>query len=180
MKTGTFKPITRDPQVLLAELSRNAERACRKLRRDHCIAHDLYFYIKTQKFTYRSGQARLELPTSDPMTVMNEIQRLFPKIYSEHYDYRATGVVFRSITLATKFQPDLFGFNIPVEDKGIIFNVIDALSRKFGKGTVMLARSLLAPRNRKINPTSLKLRRTGNRQPHIGLIFDIPCWGEAM
>jgi DNA polymerase-4 len=164
MKTGTFKPVTKDPHILLAELARNTERACRKLRMIHCITHNVYFYIKTQKFTYRSADFHLDLPTNNPMDIMDELEKHFPKIYSPHYDYRATGVVFRTITPATTFQADLFGFNKSVEDRGTIFAAIDKLSHKFGKGTVMLARSLLAP-------------RTQSRKEKIRL--DIPCWGEA-
>lgn len=166
MKTGTFRPITKDPNILIAELSKNAERACRKLRDHHCITHDVYFYLKTQKFTYRSTDFRLPLGTSNPMDIVDQIQKHFPKIYSPHYDYRATGVVFRSISPATTFQPDLFGFTQEVEDRGEIFSVIDQLSHKFGKGIVTLARSVLSRKHRGKESISY---------PDLG----IPCWGEV-
>jgi DNA polymerase-4 len=170
MKTSTFKPITKDPQILLSELSKNAERACYKLRNDRCIAHDIYFYIKTQKFTYRSTEVRLGFPTNNPMDIMDEIHKHFPKIYSPHYDYRATGVVFRTITPSTTFQPDLFGLNKEIEDRGTIFTIVDSLSHKFGKGAVMLARSL----------SSVSKKKHPFKTPQI--IYPdlgIPCWGEA-
>jgi nucleotidyltransferase/DNA polymerase involved in DNA repair len=166
MKTGTFRPVTRDPKILLAELSRNAERACRKLRDQHLITHDLYFYVKTQKFTYRSTSVHLSLATSNPMDIVDEIEKHFHKVYSPHYEYRATGVVFRSITPATTFQPDLFGFTKEVEDRGAIFNIIDHLSEKFGKGTVTLARSLIS-------------KSKNERIIEDPFMFDIPSWGEA-
>ncbi|MDQ3014881.1 MAG: DNA polymerase IV [bacterium] len=166
MKTGTFRPITKDQNILIAELSKNAERACRKLRDNHCITHDVYFYLKTQKFTYRSADFRLSLGTSNPMDIVDQIQKHFHKVYSPHYDYRATGVVFRAISPATTFQPDLFGFTQEVEDRGEIFSVIDELSHKFGKGIVTLARSILSKRHDKKQTISY---------PDLG----IPCWGEA-
>jgi DNA polymerase-4 len=174
MKTGTFKPVTKDQKILLAELARNTERACRKLRNYHCITHDVYFYLKTQKFTYRSTDFRLPLGTNNPMDIMDEIEKHFPKIYSNYYDYRATGVIFRTISPATTFQPDLFGNTLKVEDRGVLFETIDRLTHKFGKQSLQLARSLLAPR------TKSRKERLKNRKLYSGLILGIPSWGEVI
>ncbi len=108
------------------------------------------------------------------MDIMDEIEKQFPKIYSNFYEYRATGVTFRSISPATTFQPDLFGFTERVEDRGVIFSIIDTLTQKFGKQSIQLARSLLAPR------TKSRQARLKNRNPNRGLIFGIPSWGEVV
>ncbi|MBX4197761.1 DNA polymerase IV [Candidatus Parcubacteria bacterium] len=171
MKTGTFKPITKDPKVLLAELSKNAERACKRLRRHYLITKHLYFYIKTQKFTYRSTEVTLPLATSNPMDIVDQIHKNFHKIYSPHYDYRATGVVFRSITPAATFQPDLFGETQEVENRGAIFSTIDLLSKKFGRDVVTLARTLLSNKRRD--------KRFGPQQYPDFKRLGIPYWGEA-
>jgi nucleotidyltransferase/DNA polymerase involved in DNA repair len=167
--TRTFKPPTADIHFILSEFSKNAEKACAKLRSHGLQAGAVYFYLKTQTFTYRGHELRFDLPVSTPSSIMNHIQKLLPEIYRKGTDYRATGVVLNAISPAALQQPDLFGLIAETDKKTALYQRIDALFKKFGRRSLFIASSL---RSRKRDAQPRKMLELSFR-------LGIPFWGDA-
>ena len=171
MKTATFRPITKDPKSLLAELARNTERACAKLRRHNLAAQEVSFYLKSQEFRYYSTEFKLPVATNLPTEILNLIEKNLHRVYSKR-DFRATGVILRNICPADSFQQDLFGKTTDVHGLSTLYKTIDHINHSQKKRTIFLARSLMSKKHsvRKIHERSRDARFP---------LLNIPYWGES-
>jgi len=149
MKTRTFTPPSTDRAFILAQLSRNVEAACAKLRRARMSAHAISFYLKTQEFTYHGVQIDLPHALSTPPEMLALIASRFDGVYAEDILYRATGVTLRSLVADVSVTPDLFGAHAEQCGKRSAFAALDLVNRKYGRGTILLGSSLAAASDRK-------------------------------
>ncbi|MCC2631141.1 MAG: nucleotidyltransferase/DNA polymerase protein, partial [Candidatus Paceibacter sp.] len=91
--TRTFRPPSKDKNFILSELSRNAEKACGKLRKHELQTRTVYFYLKTQTFTYKGFELQFPTPITTPSEIMNAIKKNIDAVFRKNTEYRASGIV---------------------------------------------------------------------------------------
>lgn len=143
-KTKTFTPPSRDSASIEAQLSKNVENACIKARRWGLVTPLIFFFLKTQDFRYHGCEVRLPFPTNNPLDILREITRYYPRVYKRGVLYRATGVTLINLVAATEVQLDLFG--AVAESTGLtrVFESTDALAARYGKHVIYLGSSMRA------------------------------------
>lgn len=144
MKTRTFTPPSEDREFIFAQLSKNVEVACAKLRRAGMKASGLSFYLKTQEFTYHSVQLDLPVALDTPAEMLAHIARRFDEVYKTEILYRASGVTLRLLATEGSVTPDLFGAYEGARSKGSAFAALDRMNHKYGRDTVYLGSSMQA------------------------------------
>ena len=174
-KTKTFSPPSSNRTVLLAQLSKNAENACIKVRRHKLAARRVFVMLRTQDFRHVGFECRLSHKTTNPNTIVSLIDTHLDAIYQARTRYRATGVTLMDLERDDPCQLDLFGAHVTVEKFHKVFEAIDTLDHVYGKHTVFLgtsmpaltghqhagARSETAGRTRDLFPGEGKRKRLG-------------------
>lgn len=143
-KTRTFTPPSMDREFVFAQLSKNVENACIKIRRHGLSVQHLYFFLKTQAFAFHGFELRLSAPTIAPHELLNLIRPHFERLWQPNLLYRATGIILSKLTSITTGQLDLFGQTAKADAMVMVYKSLDALSAKYGKHTVFLGSSLAA------------------------------------
>lgn len=143
-KFKTFTPPSADRQFVFAQLSKNIESACIKIRRYSQATRDVIFFLRTQKFESRGIEVRLSRPSAFAHDIVHALEKVFGKLYRPGVLYRQTGVVFYNLTEDTITQPDLFGASVQIEKMQKLYDSIDQLGRWYGKHTVFLGSSFAA------------------------------------
>lgn len=146
-KTKTFAPPSNDPSFVYAQLSKNVENACIKLRRWNLAASAAAFFLKTQDFKYSAYEFSLPHPTSVPQNILEIVEKHFPEIFRKGTLYRATGVTLTKLEAANTAQLDLFGSVCRSEGLQRIFESVDGITARFGKHAVFLGSSFKAMRD---------------------------------
>lgn len=143
-KTKTFTPPSRERDYVFAQLSKNVENACIKLRRYRLCAGKMFFFLKTQDYRFLGLEFKLTGRTSSPVEVLGVIGKHFDKVFDPLRLYRSTGVVFFDMSEAGETQLDLFGRALKAEKLNRIFGGFDELAKRYGKHTLFLGSSLKA------------------------------------
>lgn len=143
-RTRTFRPSSKEPEFLLAQLSKNLEGACAKARRFELSATGVSFFLKSQSFRYRVCELKLTRPTNLPSDILSAIETNLEKLLRPDEIYRTTGVTLSGLTAASEVQPDLFSNAAKLAGDARIFEKVDALDARYGKHTVYLASSMKA------------------------------------
>ena len=146
-KTKTFHPNTRDPKILLSELSRNVENACIKARASGVVAKHIVWYIKSSEMKYYGLEFSLEKHTNIPTDIFPVLRDQFQKVFNPKNIYRATGVTFYNLKDKNIFQKELFQSPIDNDKNKAIYAAVDELREKYGRHVVSLASSLYAHKN---------------------------------
>lgn len=144
MMTRTFTPPSTSRDYIFAQLSKNVEGACAKVRRNGMKASALSFYLKTQEFTYHGVQIDFSSATDMPSAMLADIARHFDEVYAEGILYRASGVTLRSLVSDTSLTPDLFGAFVSANTHADAFAALDSVNQKYGRNTVYLGSSMQA------------------------------------
>lgn len=142
-KTKTFTPPSREREVIFSELSKNIENACIKARRWGLATPEIFFFLKTQDFSYHGCGITLSHPSSVPGDLVRAVKEEFPSVFQPGTLYRATGVTLLKLSDAPA-QLDLFGAVLKSEALRAVYESVDAISRAYGKHAVFLASSLRA------------------------------------
>jgi nucleotidyltransferase/DNA polymerase involved in DNA repair len=143
-KTKTFTPPSTDAAFVFSQLSKNIENACIKARRWNLVTSEIFFFVKTQDFTYRGGEVKLSHPTNIPQDVLREVRRVFPSVFVKGVRYRATGVTLVNLHENATPQLDLFGAVEVTTKLQKVYESLDHISERFGKHAVFLGSSFLA------------------------------------
>jgi DNA polymerase IV len=143
-KTKTFTPASKDPKFVHAQLSKNIENACIKARRWNLSTPIVFFFLKTQDFRYNGYEVKLPFPTNNPVDILREIQKYFPRAYTKNVLYRATGITLVNLIEAGTAQLDLFGAVQESTAIKRVFESMDKLAEKYGKHVVFLGSSFEA------------------------------------
>ena len=150
-KTRTFTPPSNNRDYIFAQLSKNVENACIKLRR-HCLfTKRVAFFLKTQEFRYHGLELELSQYVSIPEEILKLIRESFNAIFKPNTMYRATGITLMELRHQNTQTNDLFGQNVCIEKIQTIHEAIDRVSARYGKHAVFLGSSLKA-----MNEPSLK------------------------
>ena len=144
IKTRTFSPPSRERAFVLAQLSKNIERACFKARSHGVKTGVVGLMLKTQDFLYRNVEVLLPIPTHDPAYILRHVQEHFERMFVPNILYRATGISLRGIIEEKMATLDLFGETLKTDENSKLLEAVDRLNKRYGKETVLLAQSLKA------------------------------------
>jgi DNA polymerase V len=128
-----------DLQDALAHFVSNA---AKKLRDQHSIAGMMHVFIMTDRFREDRPQhcpsisIPMTTPTANIMTLQQWAVTGLNSIFKSGYQYKKAGVMLSEITHESTFQGDLFA---PEPEDPTIMRVIDAMNKRYGKGTVKLS-----------------------------------------
>lgn len=147
-KTKTFTPASRDKKFVFSQLSKNVENACIKARRWDLMSQHIFFFLKTQEFTFHACEIKLPYPSAAPQDILRAINEHFDRVYRQRTPYRATGVTLMKLRPAGKTQLDLFGAVEKSEGLTSVFKSVDELSERYGKHVVYLGSSFDAMTHR--------------------------------
>ena len=140
--TCTFRPSSDDPVIIWAELAENTEAACEHARRLGLLSNSISCYVKTAEFKYHSIDLKLSLYTTNPGTMLNEMESIFPKLLVWGEKIRATGVTLHGLVREECVPRDLFGKQDDMISSLSVEKIADDMRAKFGRGTIRRASSL--------------------------------------
>ena len=143
-KVKTFTPPSSDPVFVFSQLCKNVENACMKARRYKLEATRLYFFLKTQDFSYLGAEIKLNRQSAFPNEIVGVIKPVFDDIFNPANQYRATGICIYKLKAQGNLQLDLFGEALKIDKMRSVFESVDAIRNKYGKHTVCLGSSYLA------------------------------------
>ena len=158
-KTKTFTPPSSDKTFVFAQLSKNLENACIKVRRHKLAATRLIVFLRKKDFRDIGVELKLNRPTAYPSELFEPLREGFDHIYETSLPYRLTGVVLASLMPESRVQYTLFDDPAKIEKMAKIYHGIDELSARFGKHTVQHAASL---------PVILQAQHEGGRGDMAG------------
>lgn len=143
-KAKTFSPPSNDPDFLLAQLSKNLENACIKARRHRLLAKGIIVFLRTQDFKDSGIEIRITHPSAYPSEFFEFLRRGFYEIYNPSLSYRQTGIILTGLIPSERIQYSLFDDLARIEKMEKVYNVVDRVSERFGKHTIIMASSLPA------------------------------------
>src|ERR1043166_2131331 len=145
-KVKTFTPPSSDRAFVLAQLSKNIENACMKVRRYKLAPRKVIIFLKSQDFRSSGFEVKLNRRTALPNEILQAITPAFDHLFNPAQQYRATGVVLSDLEEDTIVQLDLFGPRLKTINMKKMFASVDALRERYGKHTLYLGSSFLAHR----------------------------------
>ena len=145
-KSKTFSPASGRRDLVKAQLMRNMESACIKLRRHGLSARALTAYLRLSDFRHAGAEARLTRHSSSTLDFSAASAALFDELFAEGAVYRATGVVLSDIVEGNGDGPDLFDDPAAIERTRKLGSVIDAINAAHGKHAIHLASSDIVSR----------------------------------
>jgi DNA polymerase-4/DNA polymerase V len=180
-RTRTFSPPARDRELVWSHFVRNVEEACGAARREGLIPARASFFIKSQDFRYRGGEARLAHPSDMPSDTLAALRAAFMREFAPGTRYRATGVTLYAFRGEDDLQLDLWDERTASRERSAVFLALDRLEEKYGEPLVTLASSLPARRSaraaRRAHEDSYRerFRIPGTGRKHLPL----PVLGDA-
>ncbi|QIL78322.1 Y-family DNA polymerase [Hymenobacter sp. HDW8] len=142
------RPLTAFPDVLGA-VSAFAARAAEKLRRQGDAAHTMTVFLSKSRYGLEpppyscSTLFTLPVATSDTGELVRYARAALKKLWQPGTRYTKAGVILDGLEPAGQTQLGLFEA-APVSEKRLrLMAELDALNRRFGKGTVQLAATAL-------------------------------------
>jgi hypothetical protein len=126
------------------------------------------------------------VPLDTPSEILAVVEKRFDQVYRPGIMYRATGISLSALVPAGYVSGNLFGESpnsgMSDEKSAGLFAVVDAMSHKYGSGTVFLASSLGADQRkawvRRVDARAVRddFVMKGDRQKKT---LDIPFLGKA-
>ncbi|GBD98460.1 MAG TPA: DNA polymerase IV [Nitrospirae bacterium] len=153
-KTRTFTPPSDDKDFVFAQLSKNLENACIKLRRHKLAATRLIVFLRRQDFREAGLEMKLNRPTAYPSELFGLLREGFDFLFRPQGLYRLTGVVLGGLVPEDRVQYTLFDDVTMIEKMSRIYSGVDRLSARYGKHTVQHGTSL---------PAKVQVRHEGER-----------------
>jgi len=163
-KTKTFSPASKNMGFIRAQITRNLESACIKLRRHGLFARRILAYLKTQDFRTAGLQATLTRHTSSTMEFAKALAGLFDGMFEADLLYRASGIVLSDITASPQYQRTLFDDPVRIEKIEKASKIIDDIAQKYGKHTLHLASTSPLQKGMKNHPRNSLSWRQKNLQ----------------
>lgn len=132
---------------LAESVSSFATKAAEKLRHDGSVAASVCVYIRTNPFNEKEPQYQRSMivpliqPTDDTMKLVRAAITGLKAIYRSGYHYKKTGVLLMGLQGKGTVQASLFDDTIKLAKSESRMNVMDAINRKMGPGTMTIAAS---------------------------------------
>jgi len=143
-KVKTFTPASGNRDVVFAQLAKNIENACIKLRKYQLAIERVLIFLRSQDFHDTGLEIDLSGPTSFPNDILRVVSPAFDDLFAPGTLYRATGVILCKLSEAYYGQLDLFDEVIRLQRLSYLYESVDTLREKYGKHTVFLGASFLA------------------------------------
>ena len=143
-KVKTFTPPSGNREFVFAQLAKNIENACMKLRKYTLATERVLIFLRSQDFHDTGLEMDLSGPTSFPNDILRVVSPAFDDLCAPSTLYRATGVILCKLSEVYYGQLDLFGDVIRLQRLSNLFESVDTLREKYGKHTVFLGASFLA------------------------------------
>ena len=143
-KVKTFTPASSHHDFIFAQLAKNIENACIKLRKYQLATERVLIFLRSQDFHDTGLEMDLSGPTSFPNDILRVVAPAFDDLFVPSTLYRATGVILCKLSEAYYGQLDLFGEVIRLQRLSNLYESVDTLREKYGKHTVFLGASFLA------------------------------------
>jgi DNA polymerase-4/DNA polymerase V len=143
-KVKTFTPPSGNRDFVFAQLAKNIENACIKLRKYQLATERVLIFLRSQDFHDTGLEMDLSGPTSFPNDILRVVSPAFDDLFAPATLYRATGVILCKLSEAYYGQLDLFGEVIRLQRLSNLYECVDTLREKYGKHTVFLGASFLA------------------------------------
>ncbi len=140
--TATFRPASKNIQIILRELAENTAQCCQNAREIHMVTNSISFFVKTNEFKYYSEDIKLPLFSSDPGIIQNAIEPKLPKLLRNGELIRSTGVILHNLIREETVPLDLFGKQEKVLGNRKVEEVADKLRAKHGKDVIKRASSM--------------------------------------
>jgi hypothetical protein len=140
----TFTPASSDHAFVFAQLARNIENACIRLRQYTLATERVLVFLRSQDFHDQGREVDLSRPTSFPNDILRVVTPVFDALFVAGTRYRATGVILSRLSEASYGQLDLFGEVLRLQRLSNLYQSVDTLREKYGKHTVFLGASFLA------------------------------------
>lgn len=134
----------------LADLSESiayyATTAASKLRHDGSVAAGVSVFVRTNPFNEKEPQYERSVvvplhPTDDTTKIISAAIIGLKQIYRTGFQYKKTGVMLIGLHSKVATQADLFDEPISQSKSDNLMQVMDAINRKMGKGSVTTAAS---------------------------------------
>lgn len=119
--------------------------AAEKLRKSNQLASVIQIFILTnyhKKTDPQYANAMTQLlpfPTSDTLIMVKTAHEMLTEIYKEGYKYKKAGIILLNLMSADAVQLDLFRSYSAKEKGGKLMKTMDAINKKWGRGTLQLA-----------------------------------------
>jgi DNA polymerase V len=142
ISSRSFGQLVSEIEDLQDALAHFVSNAAKKLRDQHSIAGMMHVFIMTDRFREDRPQhcpsisIPMTTPTANIMTLQQWAVTGLKSIFKSGYQYKKAGVMLSEITHESTFQGDLFA---PEPEDPTIMRVIDAMNKRYGKGTVKLS-----------------------------------------
>jgi DNA polymerase V len=136
---------------VLGAVSAFASRAAEKLRRQGDAAHRLTVFLSKSRFGLESppysASTVLTLPvaTQDTGELLHYARTALKRLWQPGQRYTKAGIVLDGLEPAGQTQLTLFEAGPVSEKRNKLMAELDALNRRFGRGTVKLAALVLPP-----------------------------------
>lgn len=151
-KTRTFTPSRNDKSFLWAQLLKNLEHACERVRGYGQVALGLSIFLKTAEFRFVGEERKLARKSALPTEMVGLLSEMFEKIFREGVLYRATGVTLTGLCFARderehERQLSLFDASdvLEREEKAKrMYDAVDKLVNKMGRHAIYLSSSMSA------------------------------------
>ncbi len=158
-KTKTFSPSSGERDFVKAQLIRNMESACIKLRRYSLSARNISVYLRRVDFSDMAMQGRLTRHSSSALDFSNICADIFEELFVQGVSYRSTGVIFSDITEEKQDEQDLFIDPVKLERIRKISVATDQINAVYGKHTLHVASSNIVSNKAKHPRNNISWRR---------------------
>ncbi|MBS1940692.1 MAG: Y-family DNA polymerase [Bacteroidetes bacterium] len=169
MVSRSFGQRVEDHQLISEAFATFAVRACEKLRARGLVTSAIGIFANTDHFRAELRQhhpqrtTNLPRATSDTRVVLDTLRRMQRGFLKDGFAYKKAGVWLMDLGRPEQIQPDFFAPSVIGNDK--LMSAMDAINRRYGRGTVGLGatgwrvRPQWAMRQAKLSPhftTSLR------------------------
>lgn len=148
ISSRSFGNMVADLDNLRASIATHVATAAAKLRQQNSVASSITVYIRTNRFRkddaqlHRSYLCPLITPTDDTTQLLNAALAGLAQIYEPGFWYKKSGVVIQQIQSKEQQPFDLFSER-QTPKAAQLLKAMDALNRRYGKGTLRSAAELL-------------------------------------
>jgi DNA polymerase V len=141
-RTASLGEVTDSKEILAAHLTHHTTRLAMELVTKRYLAARLSVFLRLKSFESAGLEVRLPYPTASYFTLMRWVSQLLAHLHVPGQLYRGCGVVASDISVASNRNLDLFMHMETDIRQGQLFETMDAINRKFGRGTVQMAAAL--------------------------------------
>jgi len=143
-KVKTFTPPSKDSAFVFAQLSKNIENACIKMRRYNLAAREVSLFLKFQDFRYTGISLRLDRSICIPFDITRLAREHWHEFFKDGAEYRSTGVRMSKLEEHNTRQLDFWGSEIQAEKMTRLFSAVDRAAQRYGKHSLYTGSSMQA------------------------------------